>query len=331
MNCWGHAPERRPGVSRGPRKTRCPGFSRCMPGVRTRIRFTSHLGQRSLRSTGMPAATLLLRCESGGGWAVYVDGVQVARILAGQTLEFPVEPGAHTLRLGEGWRRSREVSIMVPPGRQARFVCRPITDPGPDPEGSTDAPLIGDIEALYLVARWLGTVAWHHHWIVVEPEEVPRLPGRAVERDPSLGADSYARAPGAVCCACAQPIQPGQPARRRETGWVHDVCPPARLSGTLYANVMCRAVCQRRPPAGEMCCQVWVSEQDPDRTDAVIGNPSTRPGLSSQNLPFCAAGALGSCRSGGVQNRRYARWLVWRPLTVRGHWPSGAHSRAALV
>jgi hypothetical protein len=210
----------------------------------------------------MPAAALLLRCESGGGWPVYVDGVRVvARILAGQTMEFPVDPGAHTLRLGEGWRRSREVSIIVPAGSQARFVCRPITDPGPDPEGSTDAPLIGDIEGFYLAARWLGTVAWHHNWIVVEPEELPRRPRRAVERDPSLGADSYAQAPGAVCCACDQPIRPGQPARRRETGWVHDVCPPGRLSGTLYADVMRQAVCQRRPPAGQMCGHAWVSQE----------------------------------------------------------------------
>lgn len=161
-----------------------------------------------------------------------MDGVQVARILAGQTLELPVQPGAHTLRLGKGWRRSREVSIIVPPDRQARFVCWPITDPGPEPEGSTDAPVIGDIEGLYLVARWLGTVAWHHNWIVVEPEELSARSSRAVERDPSLGADNYAQAPGAVCCACDQPILPGQPARRREAGWAHDVCPPARLSGT---------------------------------------------------------------------------------------------------
>jgi hypothetical protein len=181
----------------------------------------------------MPAATLLLRCESGGGWPVYVDGVQVARILPGQTLALPVEPGAHTLRLGGGWRRSREVSIIVPSGREARFVCRRITDdPGPDTEQSTWVPVIGDLEDLYLAARWLSTAVWHHNWIVVDPEELPSRPGWAVERDPSLGADSYAQAPCTVCRACDQPIQSGQPARYRETGWVHDVCPPAWLSGT---------------------------------------------------------------------------------------------------
>lgn len=179
----------------------------------------------------MSAATLVLRCESGGGWPVYVDGVQVARILCGQTLVLPVEAGAHTLRLGDGWRRSREVSIIVRSGIQARFVCRRITDDA-GPEPSTWVPVIGDLEGLYQAGRWLGTAVWQHNWIVVEPEELPSRPGRAVERDPSLGADSYAQAPGTVCRTCDQPIRSGQPARRRGTGWVHDVCPPVRLSGT---------------------------------------------------------------------------------------------------
>jgi len=91
-------------------------------------------------------------------------------------------------------------------------------------------PVIGDIEDMYQAAGSLGTVAWHHNWIVVEPEDLPSRPAWAVERDPSLGADSCAQAPGTICCACDQPIQSGQPARRRETGWAHDVCPPVRLS-----------------------------------------------------------------------------------------------------
>lgn len=175
-------------------------------------------------------AALRLRCEAGGGWPVYVDGVQVARLLPRQTLVLAVEPGAHTLRLGDGWRRSREVSVLVRAGSQASFVCRRITDAGPG--DSTWVPVMGDLEDLYLAARWLGTAAGQHHWIVVEPDELPGRPRRAVERDPSAGADSYAQAPGTVCRACDQPIRSGQPARRRETGWVHDVCPPAGLSGT---------------------------------------------------------------------------------------------------
>jgi len=178
----------------------------------------------------MPAATLLLWCESGGGWPVHVDGVQVARILPRETLVLPVEPGAHTLRVGDGWRRSREVSITVPSGGQARFVCRRITD-DTGPDRSTWVPVIGDIEDLFEVAGLLGTVAWEHRWIVVEPD-LPSRPGWAGERDPSLGAESYAQAAGTVCRVCDQPIQSGQPARRRETGWAHDVCPPPRLFGT---------------------------------------------------------------------------------------------------
>lgn len=179
----------------------------------------------------MSTAALVLRCEWGGGWPVYVDGVQVARILVGQTLVLPVEPGAHSLRLGDGWRRSRKVSVIVPSGREARFVCRRIIDAADaDAERSTRMPVIGDIEDMYQAAGSLGTVAWHHNWIVVEPEDLPSRPAWAVERDPSLGADSCAQAPGTICCACDQPIQSGQPARRRETGWAHDVCPPVRLS-----------------------------------------------------------------------------------------------------
>jgi hypothetical protein len=146
----------------------------------------------------MSAAALLLRCESGGGWSVYVDGVLVARILPGETLVLPVQPGVHTLRLGDGWRRSREVSVSVLAGREARFVCRRvIDDPSPDTERPTLVPVIGDIEGLYLAAQWLGTVAWHHNWIVVEPEELPSRPAWAIEL-----CTMSARRPGCPARSC---------------------------------------------------------------------------------------------------------------------------------
>ena len=41
------------------------------------------------------------------------------------------------------------------------------------------------------------------------------------------GEDHFAHAPGRVCDACGQVIEPRQAARRRgESDWVHDVCPP---------------------------------------------------------------------------------------------------------
>lgn len=39
------------------------------------------------------------------------------------------------------------------------------------------------------------------------------------------GADHFSHAQGRICANCDRRIEAGQPARRRQAGWVHDVCP----------------------------------------------------------------------------------------------------------
>jgi hypothetical protein len=44
------------------------------------------------------------------------------------------------------------------------------------------------------------------------------------------GEDHFAHAPGRICKACGDVIEPGQAARRRgDSDWAHDVCPSQHL------------------------------------------------------------------------------------------------------
>jgi hypothetical protein len=50
------------------------------------------------------------------------------------------------------------------------------------------------------------------------------------EDERPTGDDHFAHAPGQICKACGQVIEPRQGARRRgESDWAHDVCPLQHL------------------------------------------------------------------------------------------------------
>jgi hypothetical protein len=50
---------------------------------------------------------------------IYIDGEQVGRIRSGESLSFPVKPGAHRVHVQLDWlSRSREVEVVVPPDAQ---------------------------------------------------------------------------------------------------------------------------------------------------------------------------------------------------------------------
>ena len=57
-------------------------------------------------------------------WNIDVDGKGVGAIASRETLELVVEPGHHTLRLGQRRHRSREVSFDVADGETIGFGCR---------------------------------------------------------------------------------------------------------------------------------------------------------------------------------------------------------------
>jgi len=161
----------------------------------------------------MITTSLTLTCHSvATSWPVMIDGNYVASMVSGQTLELPVAPGSHILQLGAGWLKSPEVSFTVASGEQARYRLRYRYLYRSSPS------LLG----------LLFSVFSHDSWIVVESEDsyAPPPPRPDAIRDPAIGADNYARALGAICRNCGQPIEAGQAARRRgEAGWAHDVCP----------------------------------------------------------------------------------------------------------
>lgn len=58
-------------------------------------------------------------------YAVKVDGVRVGRIRPGQTLDFDVEPGEHSVRLTISWTGSPEVATRCAPGGCVMLTARP--------------------------------------------------------------------------------------------------------------------------------------------------------------------------------------------------------------
>jgi hypothetical protein len=58
-----------------------------------------------------------------GRFGIYVDGANVATIDNHQTVELPVDPGQHTLRIGVGRYSSQTSSFTIADGDTIDFRC----------------------------------------------------------------------------------------------------------------------------------------------------------------------------------------------------------------
>lgn len=56
-----------------------------------------------------------------GEFAAYIDGRYAGSVMLGETREFPVEPGTHTLRVRNKWFMSRRQVVEVPAGSAVDF------------------------------------------------------------------------------------------------------------------------------------------------------------------------------------------------------------------
>jgi hypothetical protein len=82
-------------------------------------------------STTDEGATVVLTRARGGwrdrarGYAVMIDGQEVAKVRHGQRLELPVTPGRHEIFLSIDWCRSPTVTVHPQPGELIRLFCEP--------------------------------------------------------------------------------------------------------------------------------------------------------------------------------------------------------------
>jgi hypothetical protein len=58
-----------------------------------------------------------------GSFEISIDGNSVGSVEYGQSIELPVEPGQHTLRIRRGRYSSRPLSFDATDGRTASFRC----------------------------------------------------------------------------------------------------------------------------------------------------------------------------------------------------------------
>jgi hypothetical protein len=58
-------------------------------------------------------------------YRVCLDGEEAGRVLAGDRLSLPVEPGRHTLELRIDWARSAKVEVKLAEGETVGVECRP--------------------------------------------------------------------------------------------------------------------------------------------------------------------------------------------------------------
>jgi hypothetical protein len=58
-------------------------------------------------------------------YRVMIDGRQRAEIGDDETVQAPVTPGEHAVRVQVGWRGSRQLSLEVPHGAIVRLECGP--------------------------------------------------------------------------------------------------------------------------------------------------------------------------------------------------------------
>jgi hypothetical protein len=81
----------------------------------------------------MQAALPLIRITRVGGpyrdalraYRVEIDGHRAGAIRPGQTVDFPIPPGEHGVRLTVDWCSSPLRVVRLGPGQWTHFVCRP--------------------------------------------------------------------------------------------------------------------------------------------------------------------------------------------------------------
>lgn len=63
------------------------------------------------------------------GYRVLVDGLQRAQVGDDETVQIPVTPGPHVVRLQMDWCRSRELQVDIRHGEILRLECKPNASP----------------------------------------------------------------------------------------------------------------------------------------------------------------------------------------------------------
>jgi hypothetical protein len=87
-----------------------------------------------MSATGEGATVVLTRARGGWrdrarGYAVIVDGQEVAKVRHGQRLELRVAPGRHEIFLSIDWCRSPTVTVHPQPGELIQLFCEPAGTP----------------------------------------------------------------------------------------------------------------------------------------------------------------------------------------------------------
>ncbi len=67
--------------------------------------------------------------DAARAYKVIIDGKEAGKILKGQTLQFDLAPGHHTLRLKIDWCSSRELIFDVAEGKTVYAECAPAKKP----------------------------------------------------------------------------------------------------------------------------------------------------------------------------------------------------------
>lgn len=63
--------------------------------------------------------------NSMGAYEIILDGENVGRIFASQTISVPVEPGHHSLKMMIDWAGSEEINFSIGSGEEITFECEP--------------------------------------------------------------------------------------------------------------------------------------------------------------------------------------------------------------
>lgn len=63
--------------------------------------------------------------DRGRRYRVLLDDREAGSVKWGETLDLPIEPGAHRLRVQLDWSGSPTIPFNVSAGEVAEFVCRP--------------------------------------------------------------------------------------------------------------------------------------------------------------------------------------------------------------
>jgi hypothetical protein len=78
-------------------------------------------------------------------YKVLVDEIEVREISDGETLEIPVSPGSHTLRLKIDWTGSRKVEFSIGEGETKTFSSCPFRGPA----------IIAGLRSFFQRDRWI--------------------------------------------------------------------------------------------------------------------------------------------------------------------------------